>query len=83
MPDQRLVAISQESDLRHHIKSGVVNQRSRNEETHTLLIKSKIWAMKNLQKNQKKNLRRVDCVVSLDFLEIASEGVNSLFNNRF
>ena len=39
--------------------------------------------MKNLQKNQKKNLRRLDCVVSLDFLEIASEGVNSLFNNRF
>ena len=37
--------------------------------------------MKNLQKNQKKILRRVDCVVSLDFLEIASEGINSLFDH--
>ena len=37
--------------------------------------------MKNFQKKQKKNLQRVDCVVSVDSLEITSEGINSLFDH--
>lgn len=56
LPHQRLLAISQIVDLRHHRNSGVVDRLDKIQETHILQSISKIRVVKSFQKSQKKKL---------------------------